>query len=124
MSSKVSFPSYNIALGFWGLYSAFSKQGRATFGLIAFSLFAMVLDIIFCSLSGMSINISMILIVAENYIFIFGRTYKSITVLFHLKQIYTGLPQTTTDTFCLTMFVLCLFLKVTCFIRCSDSNYL
>jgi hypothetical protein len=74
VSSKVSFPSYNIALGFWGLYSAFSKQGRATFGLIAFSLFAIVLDIIFCSLSGS--------------------------------------PQTTTDTFCLTMFVFCLFLKI------------
>jgi hypothetical protein len=74
LSSTVLFPSYNIALGFWGLYAAFSKQGRATFGLIAFCLFAIVVDIIFCSLAGSQ--------------------------------------QTSTNTFCLTMFIFCLFIKV------------
>ena len=32
ISSEFSFPSYNVALGFWGAYCVFSKHGRATFG--------------------------------------------------------------------------------------------
>lgn len=32
VSTDYAFPSYNIALGFWAAYSAFSKHGRATFG--------------------------------------------------------------------------------------------
>jgi hypothetical protein len=32
--SNFGFPSYNVALGFWGAYCSFSKHGRATFGLI------------------------------------------------------------------------------------------
>jgi len=32
MSAEVSFPSYNIVLGFWATFCSFSKSGRATFG--------------------------------------------------------------------------------------------
>jgi hypothetical protein len=32
MSTTVGMPSYNVALGFWGVYCAFSKNGRAVFG--------------------------------------------------------------------------------------------
>ena len=52
ISSAHSFPSYNVVLGFWGAYCAFSKNGRATFGLICFQLLALLLDIIFCSVNG------------------------------------------------------------------------
>lgn len=52
ISSAHSFPSYNVVLGFWGAYCAFSKHGRATFGLICFQLLALLLDIIFCSVNG------------------------------------------------------------------------
>ncbi len=33
VSSEVAFPSYNVALGFWGAYCAYTRHGRATFGL-------------------------------------------------------------------------------------------
>ena len=52
VSSNHSFPSYNVVLGFWGAYCAFSKHGRATFGLICFQLLALLLDIIFCAVNG------------------------------------------------------------------------
>lgn len=52
VSSAYSFPSYNVALGLWGAYSAFSKHGRATFGLICFQALAVLLDVIFCSVNG------------------------------------------------------------------------
>mmetsp|Transcript_16240 Transcript_16240/g.23678 ORF Transcript_16240/g.23678 Transcript_16240/m.23678 type:complete len:183 (+) Transcript_16240:205-753(+) len=52
MSVKFSFPSYNVALGFWGAYCAFSSNGRATFGFITFSFIGIILDIIFCSING------------------------------------------------------------------------
>ena len=29
---RFAFPSYNVVLGFWGVYSAFTRHGRATFG--------------------------------------------------------------------------------------------
>ena len=32
VTASYAFPSYNIALGFWGAYCSFSKHGRATFG--------------------------------------------------------------------------------------------
>ena len=32
MSAEYSFPSYNVVLGFWGVYAALTKHGRATFG--------------------------------------------------------------------------------------------
>ena len=56
VSSNYSFPSYNIVLGFWGAYCAFSKHGRATFGLICFQLLALLLDLIFCAVNGNSDN--------------------------------------------------------------------
>ncbi|KAJ1444088.1 hypothetical protein B484DRAFT_389048, partial [Ochromonadaceae sp. CCMP2298] len=49
ISTDHAFPSYNIALGFWGAYSAFSKHGRATFGFISFTFFSLILDVVFCS---------------------------------------------------------------------------
>jgi len=52
VSSDNSFPSYNVVLGFWGAYCAFSKHGRATFGLICFQLLGLLLDIIFCAVNG------------------------------------------------------------------------
>lgn len=32
VSAEVAFPSYNVVLGFWGVYAAINKHGRATFG--------------------------------------------------------------------------------------------
>lgn len=52
VSTAKAFPSYNVVLGFWGAYCAFSKHGRATFGLICFQLLSLLLDIIFCSVNG------------------------------------------------------------------------
>lgn len=52
VSSEYSFPSYNIAIAFWGCYCAFSKHGRATFGYIAFIFVSLILDIIYCSTNG------------------------------------------------------------------------
>lgn len=49
---RFSFPSYNVVLGFWGVYSAFTKHGRAAFGFITFSFLSLILDIIFCSLNA------------------------------------------------------------------------
>ena len=31
-SSEISFPSYNVVLGFWATFCSFTKNGRATFG--------------------------------------------------------------------------------------------
>jgi hypothetical protein len=64
--SNFGFPSYNVALGFWGTYCAFSKHGRATFGCvdslslllslalryICFLFLSIFLDIIFASVYG------------------------------------------------------------------------
>jgi hypothetical protein len=52
ISSTMSFPSYNALLGFWGAYATFTRHGKATFGLIAFSLLAIILDIVFCSINS------------------------------------------------------------------------
>lgn len=49
VSTEYAFPSYNVVLGFWGAYCAFGRHGRATFGLLTFSFFGIVLDIVFCS---------------------------------------------------------------------------
>lgn len=32
VNSKYAFPSYNLSLGFWGVYCTISKNGRATLG--------------------------------------------------------------------------------------------
>jgi hypothetical protein len=47
VSTEYAFPSYNIALGFWGAHCAFSTHGRATFGLLSFTLLGCVLDVVF-----------------------------------------------------------------------------
>ena len=52
LSTEYAFPSYNVALGFWGAYCAFGRQGRATFGLLTFSFFGVLLDIVFCSINN------------------------------------------------------------------------
>ena len=52
ISSEYAFPSYNVVLGFWGAYCAFSKHGRATFGYITFEFLSLFLDVIFCSIYG------------------------------------------------------------------------
>mmetsp|Transcript_23751 Transcript_23751/g.21615 ORF Transcript_23751/g.21615 Transcript_23751/m.21615 type:complete len:187 (+) Transcript_23751:34-594(+) len=51
ISSIYSFPSYNIALGFWGVYCSFTRHGRATFGYILFLIYSCLLDIIYCSIN-------------------------------------------------------------------------
>ena len=48
VSAEYAFPSYNVVIGFWGAYCAFGKHGRATFGLLTFSFFGVLLDIAFC----------------------------------------------------------------------------
>jgi len=52
LSSEVAFPSYNVALGFWGAYCSYSRNGRATFGFITFAFLGVVMDIVFCSING------------------------------------------------------------------------
>jgi len=73
ISSEYAFPSYNVALGFWGAYSSFSKHGRATFGFISFTFLSILLDIVFCAVNS------------------------------HRASVFE---------FCLTMFILCMLLKV------------
>jgi hypothetical protein len=54
VSASVAFPSYNIALGFWGAYCSFSKHGRATFGFILLAFLSLAIDIAFCCINGMA----------------------------------------------------------------------
>ena len=46
------FPSYNVPLGFWAVYSAFSKNGKASFAFITFCILSVILDIIFCAINS------------------------------------------------------------------------
>ena len=52
VSALTSFPSYNIVLGFWAAYCSFTRNGRAIFGFICFSVFSLILDIVFCCVYG------------------------------------------------------------------------
>lgn len=52
VSAEYAFPSYNVILGFWGAYCAFGKHGRATFGLLTFCFFGVLMDIVFCSINN------------------------------------------------------------------------
>lgn len=52
ISTEYAFPSYNVTLGFWGTYCAFGRHGRATFGLLTFLFFGIILDIVFCSINS------------------------------------------------------------------------
>ena len=47
-----SLPSYNIAIGFWGVYCSYSKHGRATFGCVACTALSLIMDIVILSSSG------------------------------------------------------------------------
>ena len=47
VSALTSFPAYNIVLGFWAAYCSFTRNGRAIFGFICFSVFSIILDIVF-----------------------------------------------------------------------------
>ncbi|CAM9533706.1 unnamed protein product [Hapterophycus canaliculatus] len=51
-SSLAAFPSYNVVLGFWGLYSVFSRSVQATQVYLGLLCFSILLDIIFCSIWG------------------------------------------------------------------------
>ena len=52
ISTEYAFPSYNVVLGFWGAYCAFSKQARATFCYVVFCFLGILFDIIFCSVNN------------------------------------------------------------------------
>ena len=52
VSTVYAFPSYNLIQGFWGAYCAFSRKGRACFGLLMFSFLGIVLDIVFCGVNS------------------------------------------------------------------------
>ena len=52
VSTVYAFPSYNLILGFWGAYCAFSKKGRACFGLLMFSFLGIILDVVFCGVNS------------------------------------------------------------------------
>ena len=52
VSAEYAFPSYNVVIGFWGAYCAFGRHGRATFALLTFSFFGILLDVAFCSVNN------------------------------------------------------------------------
>ena len=52
VSTVYAFPSYNLILGFWGAYCAFSRKGRACFGLLMFTFLGIILDIVFCGVNS------------------------------------------------------------------------
>lgn len=56
VSGIIAFPSYNVALGFFGAYSSFARNGKATFAFIAFCTLTIILDIIFCFVNGNDSN--------------------------------------------------------------------
>ena len=47
ISTEYAFPSYNVALGFWGVHCSYGCHGRSTFGLLTFLLLGVLLDIVF-----------------------------------------------------------------------------
>lgn len=81
LDSQHAFPSYNVVLGFWGVYCAFNKQGRATFGFIMFCFLAIVLDIVFCSVNGAETSSSL---------FKFCLTMLIFSLLCKLYALYVG----------------------------------
>lgn len=52
VSALKSFPAYNIVLGFWAAFCSFTRNGRALFGFICFSVLSLVLDIVFSCVYG------------------------------------------------------------------------
>lgn len=75
VSADLAFPSYNAILGFWGVYAALNRHGRATFGCgrsmhcsyalfltdvlplfvfsyVSFGILSVFLDIVYCSIYG------------------------------------------------------------------------
>ncbi|CBJ31052.1 hypothetical protein Esi_0231_0003 [Ectocarpus siliculosus] len=51
-SSLAAFPSYNVVLGLWGLYSVYTKSLQSTQVYLGLLCFSILLDIIFCSIWG------------------------------------------------------------------------
>ncbi|CAM9928944.1 unnamed protein product [Discosporangium mesarthrocarpum] len=51
-SSLAAFPSYNVVLGFWGLYCVFTRSLQATQAYLCFLVFSILLDIVYCSIWG------------------------------------------------------------------------
>lgn len=63
VSIGITYPSYNIALAFWGCYTSFTKHGRACFGLLAFLFLSLILDIVFCSINKVSISFTLVMFI-------------------------------------------------------------
>jgi hypothetical protein len=103
--SNFGFPSYNVVLGFWGAYCAFSKHGRATFGSVAslvallvpslilcryicFLFLSIFLDIIFASLYGSegrgpTFNFALTMLIFA----LFTKASPTLPPLAHVKQL-------------------------------------
>lgn len=54
VSGDLSFPSYNILLGFWCCYCSWARNIRSVFTYVAFTTLSVVLDIAFMSTWGSS----------------------------------------------------------------------
>jgi hypothetical protein len=52
LNAEASFPSYNVVLGFWGLYVAFTRSFQACNVYLWFLGLSLLLDIVFCALWG------------------------------------------------------------------------
>ncbi|KAG5178355.1 hypothetical protein JKP88DRAFT_168733 [Tribonema minus] len=52
LGGEASFPSYNVVLGFWGLYVAFTRSFQACNCYLWFLAASILLDIIYCSVWG------------------------------------------------------------------------
>jgi hypothetical protein len=53
MNTQLSgeFPAYGVVIGFWGVFCAFHKYGRALFGFITFTFLSCILEIVFMATS-------------------------------------------------------------------------
>lgn len=56
LSAQNSIPTYNVVLGFWGLYAVEIAKVSVVYGFILFSFFSIILDIVFCALNVPSIE--------------------------------------------------------------------
>uniref|UniRef100_A0A7S1U1Y2 Uncharacterized protein n=1 Tax=Phaeomonas parva TaxID=124430 RepID=A0A7S1U1Y2_9STRA len=52
VSGEISFPSYNILLGFWCCYCAWTKNVRGIFAFVCLTLLSIILDIAFMATWG------------------------------------------------------------------------
>jgi hypothetical protein len=54
LGGEASFPSYNVVLGFWGLYVAFTRSFQACNAYMWFTALSLLLDVIYCAVWGES----------------------------------------------------------------------